>query len=244
MDEGWTRYVFDDFEIPFTTLHNKDFKAQGKKKVDLKGRFDVIVFANESPETIKTGLPTPGSRRYTSYLDAFPPEYQGGIGDEGIEALRAFVEQGGILVALNHASRLFIKEFRIPASNALEGVSRDRFFCPTSLLKIKVDNKSPIGYGMPSEAAAMFYQSLAFTTRIPSTGDWKERTVVASYPEDDILLRGWILGEDVIARKAAVIDAKYKKGHIVLIGFRCQHRAQTHGTYKFIFNALLYPQMD
>ena len=96
---------------------------------------------------------------------------------------------------------------------------------------------------MPAEAAAMFFQSLAYTTRIPSTGDW-ERTVVASYPEDNILLRGWILGEDVIARKAAVIDAKYKKGHIVLIGFRSQHRAQTHGTYKFIFNALLYPQMD
>jgi hypothetical protein len=243
MDEGWTRYVFDDFEIPFTSLHNQDFKATGKRKVNLKGKFDVIVFADESPEVIKTGMPSPGSYRYSSYVDAFPPEYQGGLGNEGIEALRAFVEQGGILVTLNHSSELFIKEFRVPASNVLERVSRDRFFCPTSLLKINVDNKSPLGYGMPAEAAAMFYQSLAYTTRIPSTGDW-ERRVVASYSEDDILLRGGILGEDVIAQKAAVIDAKYKKGHIVLIGFRCQHRAQTHGTYKFIFNALLYPQID
>ena len=243
MDEGWTRYVFDDYEIPFTSLHNQDFKATGKRKVNLKAKFDVILFADESPEVIKTGLPSPGSRRYSSYVDAFPPEYQGGLGNEGIEALRAFVEQGGILVTLNHSSDLFIKELRIPASNVLERVSPDRFFCPTSLLKINVDNKSPIGYGMPAEAAAMFYQSLAYTTGIPSTGDW-ERRVVASYPEDDILLRGGILGEDVIAQKAAVIDAKYKKGHIVLIGFRCQHRAQTHGTYKFIFNALLYPQMD
>jgi hypothetical protein len=243
MDEGWTRFVFDDFEIPFTTLHNKDFKASGKRKVDLKEKFDVVLFSDEGPETIKEGLPTPGFRYSPRDADAFPLEYQGGIGNEGIEALKAFVEQGGILVALNHSSRLFIEEFKIPVNNALEGVPPTKFFCPTSLLKIYVDNKSPIGYGMPAEAAAMFYRSLAYTTRIPSTGDW-ERKVVASYPDDDILLRGWILGEDLIARRAAVIDAKYKKGHIILIGFRCQHRAQTHGTYKFIFNALLYPQMD
>jgi hypothetical protein len=243
MDEGWTRYVFDDFEIPFITLHNKDFKSTGKKKVDLSAKFDVILFADEDPETIKTGIATEGSRYSPMDAEALLPEYQGGIGSEGIEVLRTFVEQGGILVALNHSSRLFINGFKIPASNALDGVSQDRFFCPTSLLRVKVDNKSPIGYGMPSEAAAMFFQSLAYTTRIPSTEDW-ERKVVVSYPEDNILLRGWILGEDVIARRAVVIDARYKKGHIILIGFRCQHRAQTHGTYKFLFNALLYPQMD
>jgi hypothetical protein len=131
----------------------------------------------------------------------------------------------------------------MPARNALEGVSQDKFFCPTSLLKINVDNTSPIGYGMPDEAVALFFRSLAYSTWLPPTQDW-ERKVVAAYPEDNILLRGWILGEDVIARRAAVVDVKYKKGHIVLVGFRCQHRAQTHGTYKFLFNALLYPEGD
>ena len=242
MDEGWTRYVFDDFEIPFTTLHNKDFKATKKGKVDLKAKFDVIVFANESPEIIKTGRRAPRSpAMYSSSV--YPPEYAGGIENEGVEALRAFVEKGGILVTLNNASSLFIKEFGIPARNALEGVSRDRFFSPKSLFKIKVNNKSPIGYGMPAEAAAMFYQSLAFTTRISSTGDL-ENKIVASYPENNVLLRGGVYGEELITRKAAVIDTRYKKGHVILIGILCQHRAQTHGTYKFLFNALLYPEMD
>jgi hypothetical protein len=241
MDEGWTRYALDDAGIPYTTLHNKDFKSTKKNKVNLIERYDAIVFADESPEIIKSGMPSQSSRYYARYLGAFPPEYDGGIGNEGIEALKAFVEQGGILVALNSASTLFIKEFKIPARNALAGVSRTEFFCPTSLLRIKVDNTSPIGYGMPDEAAAMFYRSLAYSTWLPPTQDWK-RTVVAAYPEDNILLRGWILGEDVIARRAAVVDVKYKKGHIVLVGFRCQHRAQTHGTYKFLFNALLYPE--
>ena len=241
MDEGWTRYVFDDLGIPFFALHNKDFKGTKKKKVNLNSKYDVIVFADENVDIIKTGKPSPTSP-YARYYTDIPPEYEGGIGTEGVEAIKAFVEQGGILVALNNACGLIFKEFQVPAGNALERVDRSKFLCPGSILRIKVDNKSPIGYGMPKEAAAMFSRSFALKTWIPS-GDW-DRQVVASYPEEDVLLSGWLLGEDVIARKAAVVDLRYKKGHIVLIGFRCQHRAQSHGTYKFLLNALLYPEIN
>ncbi len=242
MDEGWTRYAFDSMGIPFKTLHNKDFKGTKKKKANLKENFDVIVFASENADIIKTGKPSASSpyRRY--YSGSTPPEYEGGIGKEGIEALKAFVEEGGILVTLNRACGLVFKEFKSPVRNAIENVPRSKFFCPSSILKITVDNKSPIGYGMPKEAASMFSGSLALSTQIPS-GYW-DRKVVASYPKEDILLSGWLMGEDVIARKAAVVDTKYKKGHIILIGFRCQHRAQSHGTYKFLFNALLYPETN
>jgi len=144
---------------------------------------------------------------------------------------------------MNSASGLVFNEFKgAPVSNALANVSRTDFFCPTSLLNIKVDNRTPIGYGMPKEAAAMFSRSLAFSTRVPS-GEW-DRTVVARYPQKDVLASGWLLGEDRIARKAAVVDLKHQQGHIILIGFRCQHRAQSHGTYKFLLNALLYPEID
>ena len=241
MDEGWTRYVLDDLEIPFTTIHNKDFKGTKKKKVDLNSKYDVIVFASESADIIKLGKPSPGSR-YARYYSEGPPEYSGGIDKEGVEALKKFVSEGGILVTLNDACNLVFKEFKSPASNALENVDRSKFLCPTSLLKIKVNRRSPIGYGLPSEAAAMFSRSLAIRTRIPS-GEW-DRTVVASYPEKDVLLSGWLLGEDAIARKAAVVDLKYKQGNIILIGFRCQHRAQSHGSYKFLLNALLYPETE
>ena len=241
MDEGWTRYVLDDLEIPFTSLHNKDFKGTKKEKVNLRSKYDVIVFADESPDIIKTGKPSPNSRRGRGSVPG-PPEYEGGIEKEGVEALKAFVSEGGILVTLNSACGLVFTEFQPPVSNALANVERAQFFCPTSLLKIKVDNHSPIGYGMPQEAAAMFSRSLAFSTRVPS-GDW-DRTVVARYPETGVLLSGWLLGENTIARRAAVVDTRYQKGHIVLIGFRCQHRAQSHGTYKFLLNALLYPEID
>ncbi len=202
----------------------------------------MIVFASENYEIIKSGKPSPTSPSARYYAE-LPPEYEGGIGKEGIEALKSFVEKGGILVTLNSACELILKEFKVPARNALEKIERTKFFCPTSLLKLKVDNKSPIGYGMPLQAAAMFSRSLAISTRIPQSGDW-DRKVVASYPPEDILLSGWLLGEEEIARKAAVVDTQYKKGHIVLIGISCQHRAQSHGTYKFLLNSLLYPQPD
>jgi hypothetical protein len=249
MDEGWTRYVFDDMGIPFKTLHNEDIKGTKDKKVDLRADYDVIVFADERANTIKGTRPgaTPGAGGAESPMarmfrqGSMPPEYEGGIGQEGVDALKAFVEKGGIVVALNGASDFAISEFGAPARNAISGVDRTKFFCPTSILRILVDNETPIGYGMPKEAAAMFVNSLAFDTFSPPY-DW-DRKVVATYPEDGVLLSGWLLGEEYLTRKAAVVDTKYKEGRIILIGIRCQNRAQSHGTYKFLLNALLYPGM-
>ena len=242
-DEGWTRYVFDDLGIPYTTMHNDAFKPAKDKKLDLRAGYDVIVFADEDADIIKTGKVDPTSEYARYFMGNWPPEYEGGIEKEGVEALKAFVESGGILITLNNACGLVFKEFQPPARNALEKVDRSKFFCPTSLLQIIVDNASPLGYGMPRKAAAMFSDGLALSTWAPPSGDW-DRKVVAAYAESDVLLSGWLLGEDMIARKAAVVDTSYKKGRIILIGFPCQNRAQTHGTYKFLLNGLLYPQPE
>jgi hypothetical protein len=251
MDEGWTRYVFDDMSIPFKTLHNEDIKGTKEKKVDLRADYDVIVFADENATTIKSGSRGAGGQRgggtetgaqTRQPASTTPPEYEGGIGQEGVDALKAFVEKGGTVVLLNQACTLAFNEYDVPARNSLQNVDRTRFFCPTSILKILVDNETPIGYGMPKEAAAMFVNSLALDTSTPGF-EW-DRKVVASYPEDDILLSGWLLGPDVIARKAVVVDTKYKDGRIILIGLRCQNRAQSHGTYKFLLNGLLYPEKE
>jgi len=247
MDEGWTRYVLDDMGIPYKTLHNADVKGTKEKKPDLRAEFDVIIFADETANTIKGTRPgaAPGAAE-SAMGRAFrqspmPPEYEGGIGQEGVDALKAFVEKGGRLVALNRAVDFAISDFGAPARNALTGVDRTKFFCPTSILRLLVDNETPIGYGLPKEAPTMFVNSLALDTFSPPYG-W-DRKVVAAYPEDEILMSGWLLGEEYLARKAAVVDTKWKDGRIILIGVRCQSRAQSHGTYKFLLNALLYPEM-
>ncbi len=240
MDEGWTRYVLDDLGIPYKTLHNDAFKGTKEKKVNLKADYDVLIFADESADIIKSGRTAPSPERPQTMMAVYPPEYEGGIEKEGIDALKSFVEQGGILITLNRACELAIRELEAPVRNVLERVERTRFFCPTSLLQLEVDNTSPIGYGFETKTAAMFVNSLAFETRIPPA-DW-QRKVVANYAEKNVLLSGWLLGEDMIARKAAVVDLSYKKGKMILIGIRSQHRAQSHGTYKFLLNALLYPE--
>jgi hypothetical protein len=252
MDEGWTRYVFDDMGIPFKTLHNEDIKGTKEKKPDLRADYDVIVFADENPNTIKGTRPTtpaaagpgggPGGGFGQRGPSTTPPEYEGGIGQEGVDNLKAFVEKGGIMVTLNGACEFAIADFGAPARNGLTGLDRTKFFCPTSILKILVDNETPIGYGMLKEAAAMFVNSLALDTFSPPY-EW-DRKVVATYPDDNVLLSGWLLGEENLTRKAVVVDTKYKDGRFILIGIRCQNRAQSHGTYKFLLNALLYPEKE
>ncbi|MFP4083250.1 MAG: hypothetical protein ACLFVG_10935, partial [Candidatus Aminicenantes bacterium] len=240
MDEGWTRYVFDHKGISYVTLHNKDFRGENGNPSNLGKDFDVIIFASEDGHVIKAGKPDPSSR-YAGYHTRMPPKYRGGIEKEGVTALKQFVEDGGILVAMNEACELIFDEFgNVPVRNGTKRYDDDEFFCPTSLLRIKIKNDTPLGYGFDDEAAAMFSDSFGMDTWIPS-GFW-DREVVACYPKKDILLSGWLLGEDRIARKAAVVDLSYKKGHIVLIGIRCQHRAQSHGTYKFLFNSIFYPK--
>lgn len=235
MDEGWTRFVLDDFDIPHTLVHNSDFKT----KKPLNSRFDVILIPGNSQEMIRDGKPDPKSP-WASFFTPLPSEYEGGIGKEGVDALKTFVADGGILVAMNDACSFAIQEFKAPVSDSLEKLGRNSFFCPTSILRINVNPSTPLGFGLPEKASAMFSDSLAFSTRVPS-GDWN-RSVVASYPEEDILLSGWLTGESYLSRKAAIVDLQYKKGHICLLGIPVQNRAQTHGTFKFLFNALVLPR--
>jgi len=249
MDEGWTRYVFDDLGIAYATLHNADFKApktdkdkdkaKESAKVDLKAKYDVIVFAGEDYDLIKNGKVDPASP-WARWFTPLPPEYEGGLDKEGVDSLKAFVEKGGILVTLNDSCKLAIKEFEPPARNILDKIEPTKFFCPMSILKLQVDTAAPLGYGLQETTPAVFSGSPALETWIPLSADW-DRKVVASYPEETVLLSGWLLGEEIIARKAAVVDTQYKKGRVILIGIACQARAQSHGTYKFLLNALLYP---
>ena len=226
MDEGWLRYVLDDFEIPFATIHNADLSEL--PEAGLEASVDVLVLASEDAETIIDGR------------SSLPPEYQGGIGEEGVEAIRTFVANGGILVALAQATKFAFETFDVPARSILENADPREFLLPSSIVRLTVDSQSPVGLGMAVETAAMFAEGVVMVTTIPATPEW-DRRVVAWYPEDDILMSGWLIGEEQIAGKAAVVDVRYKKGHIILHGIRSHYRGQSHGTFKFLFNSLLHP---
>lgn len=167
----------------------------------------------------------------------YPPEYRGGIGDEGVKALIDFVERGGILITLGGACDFAIEKLELNVGNPLKGLRPKEFFCPGSTLKAYVDNTHPLRYGMPENTLVFFWNSPALDI-IPSRLN-ELCEVVVQYPERDILQSGWLIGEEKISRRIGMPVARKGNGKVVLIGFRPQHRCQTHGTFKLLFNALI-----
>jgi hypothetical protein len=144
------------------------------------------------------------------------------------------VEAGGTLVAMDRAAELPIAAFGLPVRNVTAGVPPSEFYVPGSILRIHVDPAQPVAYGMPENAAAFFINSPAFEVRRQDSVQ-----VVAEYPPSGVLLSGWLLGERVVAGRAAVVDVRLGQGHVILLGFRTEHRGQPHGTFKLLFNSLL-----
>jgi hypothetical protein len=216
MDEGWTRLVLDNYQIPFTSLTNDDFR-QNRLNVD------TMILAADSETTIMNGL---SAERY-------PAEFAGGIGEAGAENMRKFVENGGKLVCFDDSCGLVIKRFGLPIKNVVAGLRRNEFYNPGSIVKLQVDTKHPLGRGLLEETPAYFSTSSAF-----DVSETPNITTVARYAEKDSLMSGWMLGEKFINGKTALAETSYGKGKIVLFAFRPQHRGQSFATFPFIFNAI------
>lgn len=231
IDEGWTRWVLEQHEFSFRTLTDAEIRAGG-----LAERYDAIILPDIPASKILQG----------NAAGTLPPEYVGGIGDGGAANLRTFVENGGVLICLNKACELPITHFGLDIINAVEdsskanahGSKKDLFFCPGSLLRVFVETKHPIGHGLNREMAVFFKSGPVFEMRGGNA------MPIASYPNFDPLMSGWIEGEKRIRQKRAALDVKLGKGHVVLFGFKPQHRAQSHGTFKLLFNAIYYSVIE
>jgi hypothetical protein len=226
IDEGWTRWVLEKHEFKFATVTAADVQAGA-----LRARYDVIILPSAPPDMLRSGDPA----------EAMPPEYAAGLGDAGVDALRKFVEAGGTLVCLDQAGRLAIEAFALPLRDVASEAGT-RFFCPGSILQLVVDQSSPLTYGMPPRTAGFFSFSSAYAPT--STGGSGAEPLgplhtAVHYASRDLLLSGWLEGEEVIAGRAAVVDARVGAGRVVLLGFRVQHRAQSLATFRLLFNAIL-----
>jgi hypothetical protein len=235
IDEGWTRFLLEQFAFPYTSVMDAEIR-----KGALETRFDVIILPDDSTTMITGERPPagPGQRGQGRPEESYPPEYRSGIGTEGVQALKTFVQKGGTLIALGGSSAFAIEKLGLPIRNVVAGRPAKEFFCPGSTLHAKFDTSNPLAYGMPAEGLVLFMGgSLAFEIQ---PNDFNERyQVIASYPDRDLLQSGWLVGEEFLAKKASMVSAKVGEGRVVLVGHRTQHRAQTHGTYKLLFNALI-----
>ncbi len=233
LDEGWTRWVLDQYGYAPKSLHAAEVKA-GLKDVD------VFILPDIAAEQLATGRGGRGGEEGAAgmrYNEELPPEYRGALEKEGAQALRTFVENGGTLLAFSAACDYVIENFNVPVRNALARVPASEFSVPGSLVRVHVA-EHPVTAGLPSEMAIYIDRGVVFDTTVP--GNEMQRWVLMSYPEDprDILLSGWINGADHLTRKAAAVAMTYGKGRIVLYGFHPQHRGQTHATFPMLVNAI------
>jgi hypothetical protein len=232
MDEGWTRWVMDDFKLPYTSLGDSAIKAG-----NLRQRFDVIVIPDMSLREIRDGMSAA----------QVPPEYAGGLGTPGIAALKQFAEQGGHLVLVDGATELApaalgVDVTLVPAGggggNRNTAADGEQIYAPGSILRVIVDPSHPVGRGMSDSSAIYFVNSTSLDFPAGSSA-----RVIARYPvrPESILLSGFLQGAPKLAGKVAAADIALGSGRVTMFGFRPLYRAQSYGTFKMFFNALLEP---
>ena len=216
MDEGWTRWILEQFAFRYQIVSVADLR-----KEDLRKTYDVILFPDQSANSIAEGF----------RKGSMPDAYVGGLGTQGAANLKRFAEDGGIVIFMNHSTD-YAAQLGVEVKNSLRGLSNRDFYSPGSLLYATLDKSSPLSHGLPPTIPIWAESSPAWDTQ---TG------VVARYPTSGVLASGWLLGEKHVAGKAALLDLPMGKGHAILFGMRPQYRAQSYQTMKLLFNAILYP---
>ncbi|MFQ5604651.1 MAG: M14 family metallopeptidase [bacterium] len=228
-DEGWLRLVLDNFGFEYSILHNADFK----KKAKLSEHYDVLIFGSQSSNSIVDGR----SRTDSAPQFGAPKtrtEYIGGIGKVGVDAVRQFLKDGGTLLLLGDACNFAADKLKLPVQNTLKNVNRKDYFAPGSLFEVNLDRTSSLTAGMQEKASIYANTPLAlklnaYHREIKETGFYGSRNILQS---------GWLVGEDKLFNKVALAEIPAGKGRAILYGFRVQHRGQTYGTFKLLFNAL------
>ena len=219
MQEGWTRWVLDEYGIAWENVWDDDIKGGALSE------FDVVILPAQSESGIRDGN-APGS---------MPERYTGGLGTDGAAALRVFVAGGGWVVAFDASVDYAISTFGLPFRNRTRGVSSQEFFLPGSIIRLEVDPTHPLGYGMNAEAVTLFARSQVLEPTAPRAGV----STPVCYPKTDYLVSGWILGGDqYLAGQTAAAQVAVGSGHVVLFAFTPHFRGQPRNTFKLLFNAL------
>ncbi len=243
MPSGWTRWLFEQYEMPFERVFAPALDAG-----DLKAKFDVIVFPDGTIRRGGAGGRGGGGGGRGGAAATTPPEYSAQMGritdEKTIPALQKFVESGGSVVTIGSSTSV-AEVFGIPVKSFLtekgsdgseRPLSRDKFYIPGSLLKVNVDNTNPLAYGMPKQVDVFFDSSPVF--RIGSGSHVPNR--VSWFDGKEVLDSGWAWGQQYLDGGVAMAEASVGEGKVVLLGPEVAFRAQPHGTFKLLFNGLYY----
>ncbi|MCP4728101.1 MAG: hypothetical protein GY863_23885 [bacterium] len=231
MDAAWITLLFERYSFPYSNLTDAEIKAG-----DLRNRFDVIILPDQRMNSIING------HRKGTIL----PDYVGGITTDGVENIKTFVENGGTLICNMNSSDLAVEAFNLPVKNVLRGVSPDKFNCPGSILKMKYNTDDPLTFGLKKNGIAYIKGGPRVYEILPDSLDTREDSekhpvkIAATYPDESLLISGWMVGDELIRKKASVLTVQAGEGNVILFGFNVQNRAQSHATFRLLFNAVYY----
>jgi hypothetical protein len=254
MPSGWTRWILEQFEFPFTVVYPQTLDAG-----NLADKFDVIIFVTEAIPGVPTRSGGGGAAAVGGGDEApqfgrapqaaeLPEEFRGWLGNitaaRTIPQLKAFLESGGTILTIGSSTNLGY-HLGLPMSSALvertangdeRPLGRDKYYIPGSILQVAVDNSNPLAYGMPNRVNVFFNISPVF--RLKPEAALKGVKPVAWFDSGAPLRSGWAWGQKYLQDGVAVIDASVGKGRLFMYGPEIAFRAQPHGTFKLLFNGI------
>jgi hypothetical protein len=243
MDAGWTRWVFDSYNIRFEVLHPADIV-----KSDLS-KYTCLVFPDADKNLLLDGKYK--SKEGTYYTGEYPPEYEKGITAKGLQKIFKYIDEGGSVISWGSSVPLFLgnqsivtdekkeekEEFTLPVTDISDDLGKKGLSCPGTLLKVKMNTSSKISYGLPSTINVFSRANPVFRTSVPVFD--MDRRVIGTYPEKEIVVSGYADKIELVAEKPAIVWVKKGKGEMVFMAFCPQFRGSTDGTFKLLFNSLL-----
>jgi len=245
MASGWVRWLLEQFEFPYQVVYPAELD-NGR----LSSKFDVLIFVSGAiPRSDRQQ-----SERYRFFQQPKPEEvpakYRDRLGRitvaKTIPQLKAFLEEGGTIVAIG-SSTCLAYHLGLPVADALVERSQDgtqkpfpreKYYVPGSVLHIKVNNSNPVAYGLPAEVDVFFRNSPVF--RLLPEASLQGVKAVAWFGQEHILRSGWVWGEHYLKDGVVAVEAEVGRGKLFLFTPEITFRAQPHGSFKFLFNSLYY----
>ena len=245
MPSGWTRFLLEQFEFPFTVVYPGTLDAG-----DLASKFDVLIFVTGAIPARDAREPSGNPADATPAVERIPQEFRDRLGRvtvaKTVPELKRFLEGGGTVISVGSSTSLAYHA-GLPMVNALtekladgteRALTREKLFIPGSILQVRVDNTNPLAYGVNEKLDVFFDNSPVF--RLKPESALTGVKPVAWFDSDKPLRSGWAWGQKYLQDGVAIVDAPVGKGRLLLFGPEITFRAQPHGTFKFLFNGIYY----
>jgi Zinc carboxypeptidase len=232
MPAGWARWILEHYEAPFERVFAPRLNAG-----DIKKDFDVLVFLGGIPGA-SGGRGGAGGGRGGGRGADIPEEFRAQFGTTSVDTtlpqLKAFLDQGGRIVAIGRTAVDLAQDLGLPITNQVAGISQDKYYIPGSVLQVAVDTTQPAAAGAHPVTDVFFDNSPVF--KLGPEADARGIRKIAWFAAPEPLRSGWAIGQNYLQGGVEMASAPVGQGTAYFYAPEMTFRAQPEGTFKFIFN--------